>query len=302
MRVRVGISTPWDLWDLEPEQQRARLAAIADGGIDHVFTADHVSFVGGHGIDGLTHLAAIAGLEPRLDLEVGVMLLALRHPMVAARQIASLAQVAPGRLTVGVGVGGEDRHEFEVCEVDPATRGARTDVAMLLVRRLLEGETVDGDGTFFDFETGRIRPTPATRVPFVVGGRSDAALSRVARLGDGWLATWCSPKRFAEGTAKIAATATDRRVSWRHGLQAWIGVGDTPAEGRSHVATAMERFYGLNFELFERYTPVGTPEQIASFLARYVEAGASVLNLTPCGPSRKAEADAVIAIRDLLRA
>ncbi len=90
-------------------------------------------------------------------------------------------------------------------------------------------------------------------------------------------------------------------MTWRHGLQAWVGVGDDPTEGRSHVAQAMERFYGLNFELFERYTPVGTPEQIATFLARYVDAGASVLNLTPCGPSREAEAEAVVAIRDLLR-
>ena len=172
---------------------------------------------------------------------------------------------------------------------------------MLLVRRLLEGETVDGDGRFFDFEAGRIRPTPTTRVPFVVGGRSDAALSRVARLGDGWLAAWCSPRRFAEATAKIEAMATNRRVTWRHGLQAWVGVGDTAAEGRTHVAAAMERFYGLNFELFERYTPVGTSEQIAAFLSRYVEAGASVLNLTPCGPTRQAEVDAVVAVRNLLR-
>ena len=81
-----------------------------------------------------------------VGLHVGVLLLALRHPMVAARQIATFAEYAPGRLTVGIGVGGEDRHEFEVCEVDPRTRGRQTDVALRLVRSLLDGETVDGDG------------------------------------------------------------------------------------------------------------------------------------------------------------
>ena len=126
-------------------------------------------------------------------------LLALRHPMVAARQIATLAEAVPGRLTVGIGVGGDDRREVEVCDVDPSTRGRRTDAALGIVRALLAGETVDGDGEFFGFRDGRIRPVPDPGVPLLVGGRSDAALARAGRLGDGWLAAWCSPRRFAEG-------------------------------------------------------------------------------------------------------
>ena len=98
------------------------------------------------------------GWSLRLGLQVGVYLLALRHPMVAARQIATLAEAAPGRLTVGVGVGGDDRGEVEVCDVDPSTRGRRTDVALQIVRALLEGQTVDGDGEFFQVP-GREDPT-----------------------------------------------------------------------------------------------------------------------------------------------
>ena len=103
--VAVGVSVPWGVWGLAPEEQRGLLGRIADAGIDHVFTADHVSFRDGSGMDGLVTLAALSGLEPRLGLEVGVYLLALRHPMVAARQIATLAEAAPGRFTVGIGVG-----------------------------------------------------------------------------------------------------------------------------------------------------------------------------------------------------
>ena len=102
----VGVSLPWGLWSLPAGDQRAMLGRIADAGIDHVFTADHVSFRGGSGMDGLITLAALSGLEPRLDLHVGVYLLALRHPMVAARQIATLAEAAPGRLD---GRGGRGR-------------------------------------------------------------------------------------------------------------------------------------------------------------------------------------------------
>lgn len=300
MALRVGMSTPWRLWGQEPEQQREAMATMADVGIDHVFTSDHVSFLDGSGMDGIVHLAALGAMEPRLDLEVGVFLLALRHPMVAARQIASLAQTAPGRVTMGVGVGGEDRHEFEVAGVDPATRGRRTDVALDLVRRLLDGETVDGDGRFFEFEQGRIKPTPSPRVPFVVGGRSDAAIERATRLGDGWLPAWCSPHRFRTGVQKAEELAGERMVDWRHGLQAWVGVGRDRAEGRTFVAEAMQQFYGLSFNVFERYTPVGDAEAIAEFLHPYVEAGATTLNLTPCGADPDTELDAIAEVKRLL--
>ena len=298
--VAVGLSLPWGLWELPPSEQRSLLGRVADAGIDHVFTADHVSFRDGSGMDGLVTLAALSGLEPRLGLQVGVYLLALRHPMVAARQIATLAEAAPGRLTVGVGVGGDDRAEVEVCEIDPATRGRRTDAALEIVRALLEGQTVDGDGEFFGFRGGRIRPVPDPPVPLVVGGRSDAALQRAGRLGDGWLAAWCSPRRFAEGLARVGAVGAGRDVEWQHGLQLWLGVGASPEEGRARVAAAMERFYRMSFEPFERYTPCGAAADIAEFLQPYVDAGATTLNLTPCGPDRATEIETVAEVKQLL--
>ena len=298
--IAVGMSVPWGLWVLPPGEQRGLLGRIADAGIDYVFTADHVSFRDGSGMDGLVTLAAVGGLEPRLGLQVGVYLLALRHPMVAARQIATLAETAPGRLTVGVGVGGDDRHEVEVCDVDPSTRGRRTDVALAMVRALLEGRTVDGDGEFFEFRGGRIRPVPDPPVPIVVGGRSDAALERAGRLGDGWLAAWCNPRRFAQGVARVEETGARREVAWRHGLQLWLGIGASPQEGRRYVAETMERFYSMSFEPFERYTPCGTAADIAGFLQPYVDAGATALSLTPCGPDRASEIEAVAEVRRLL--
>ena len=298
--VAVGLSPPWGLWGLPADEQRALVGRAADAGIDHLFTADHVSFRDGSGMDGIVTLAALSGLEPRLGLQVGVYLLALRHPMVAARQIATLAEAAPGRVTVGIGVGGDDRHEVEVCDVDPATRGRRTDAALEIVRALLAGETVDGDGEFFGFRDGRIRPVPDPPVPLVVGGRSDAALERAGRLGDGWLAAWCSPRRFAEGVATVEAIGAARNVDWQHGLQLWLGVGASPAEGRQYVAGAMERFYRMSFDPFERYTPCGTAADIAELLQPYVEAGAATLNLTPCGPDRATEIETVTEVKRLL--
>jgi alkanesulfonate monooxygenase SsuD/methylene tetrahydromethanopterin reductase-like flavin-dependent oxidoreductase (luciferase family) len=300
MALRVGVSTPSDLWSLDADGKRHRLAAIADAGLDHVFTGDHVSFIDGGGMDGPVHLAAMSGIEPRLDLHLGVYLLALRHPVVAARQLASLAQAAPGRVTVGIGVGGEDRHEIEVCEIDPRTRGPRTDAALFIVRSLLAGKTVSGDGEFYQFANAAILPKPDPRLPFMVGGRSDAALDRAGRLGDGWLAGWCSARRFKEGVTMVEEIGERRKVDWQHGLQVWVGVGANPAEARTYVSEAMQDFYKLSFDLFERYTPMGTAQQIAEFLAPYVRAGVSVLNLTPCGPDRETELETIAEVRKLL--
>ncbi len=307
--LRVGISSPWTLFELPVAEQRAQLDTIVEAGIDHIFMADHVSFRGGGGNDVLVHLAAIAGLEPRLGLYAGVYLLALRHPMIAARQIATFASIAPGRLVMGVGVGGEDRHEFEVCGIDPATRGRRTDAELEIVRRLLAGETVDWDDDFFQLDEAKILPVPNPAVPFVVGGRSTAAIDRAGRVGDGWLAAWTTPERFAQGVERAAEAADDagrtadgKTVAWRHGYQIWVGVGDDPASGRTHVSEAMSKFYRMPFEPFERFTPMGTAEQIAEALAPFVANGAVDLNITPCGPDRASEIEAVTEIKRLLLA
>jgi alkanesulfonate monooxygenase SsuD/methylene tetrahydromethanopterin reductase-like flavin-dependent oxidoreductase (luciferase family) len=299
--IRVGIATVEAL-DTPPASRRAHLAAAADAGIDHVFIADHVSFHGGQGVDGLTYLAAVSGLEPRLDLYLGVMLLALRHPMVAARQITQLALTAPGRVTIGVGVGGEDRAEFEVCGIDPRTRGRRTDAALTVVRALLDGQTVDHDDEFFRLGGACIKPTVRPSVPVTIGGRSDAALERAGRFGDGWLASWCSARRFAEGVERTESIGAGlgRSPAWQHGLQIWVGVGADHEEGRRHVAREMEAFYRVPFDAFERYTPCGTAEDIAGFLAPYVAAGATVLNLTPCGPDHELERSTIAEVKRLL--
>src|ERR1700741_226574 len=97
------------------DERRQALEAIEDAGIYHAALADHVSFRDGSGYDGLVGAAAMLHLHPTLPVYVALYILPLRHPTVVARQLATLAQLAPGRLTFGVGVGGDDRHEMEVC-------------------------------------------------------------------------------------------------------------------------------------------------------------------------------------------
>src|SRR5580704_17337321 len=121
--ARIGMFTPPGLLEQGPETARAFLAQAEKEGIDHVCCGDLVSFVAGLGFDGLVQATALSMLHPTLPVHTGVYLLPLRHPVLVARQLADISQIAPGRLVFGVGVGGEDRHETSVCGVEPATRG-----------------------------------------------------------------------------------------------------------------------------------------------------------------------------------
>ena len=108
------------------------------------------------------------------------------------------------------------------------------------------------------------------------------------------------PAGSPRGLARVGAVGAGRGVEWQHGLQLWLGVGASPQEGRAHVAAAMERFYRMSFEPFERYTPCGSAADIAEFLQPYVGAGATTLNLTPCGPDRATEIETVAEVNQLL--
>jgi alkanesulfonate monooxygenase SsuD/methylene tetrahydromethanopterin reductase-like flavin-dependent oxidoreductase (luciferase family) len=300
--ARVGLFPPLDLLDWGQERARAYLARVAEAGIDHVCCGDHVSFAG-LGFDGLVQATAMAMLSPSLPVYTGIYLLPLRNPVLVARQLADISRLVPGRLIFGVGVGGEDRHEVSICGVDPATRGQRMNECLAALRRLLTGTPQSFRGKFFDFDEAVIAPPPAPAIPVIVGGRSNAAVRRAGRLGDGWLGIWNSPRRFAEAVA-LAAEEAGRAgradPPARHGMQVWCGLADSRAGARACLAPTMEAFYQLPFDRFERYCPYGTPADVAEFLAPYAEAGCTEFNLIPQSPDPDYSIAGVAAVRKLL--
>ena len=300
MTVRVGVRAP-----MSPlaEHRRKIVRQVEEAGIDHLMVGDHVSFFGGFGSDGLIQAATLLAVTDRLSVHVGVYLLPLRHPVLVARQLSDLAQLAPGRLILGVGVGGEDRHEYAVCNVDATTRGQRCDESLTVLRALLNGEPVTSVGEFFPLQDAQVTPAPAEPVPILVGGRSDAAVRRAARFGDGWMGIWVSPRRWSqvlEQVEKGAAEAGRDDVPWRHEMQAWVGFGSSREHARERLAQEMQAFYGIAFDKFERYSPHGRPEDVAEVLAGYVEAGCRSFNLIPGGVPDDEAAESVAEVRRLL--
>jgi alkanesulfonate monooxygenase SsuD/methylene tetrahydromethanopterin reductase-like flavin-dependent oxidoreductase (luciferase family) len=301
---RVGMFPPGNMLGFSPDTEATRrfLAGASAAGLDHVCVGDHVSFGGGAGFDGLLQAAVLAALHPSLPVYTGVYLLPLRHPVLVARQIADLGQLAPGRLIFGVGVGGEDRHEVAVCGVDPATRGRRMNESLTALRALLTGQPASCYGEFFGFEDAVIAPAPP-RVPIIVGGRSDAAIRRAGRLGDGWLGIWNSPRRFA-AAVQLAADEAGRAGRTdpprRHGMQVWCGLAGSREQARGLLAPAMEGFYGLPFARFEKYCPYGSPADVAEFLAGYAAEGCAEFNLIPQAPDADEAVAAVAEVKRLL--
>ncbi|MDH4144174.1 MAG: LLM class flavin-dependent oxidoreductase [Acidimicrobiia bacterium] len=302
--LKVAISPPEAFWRAGVDQRRAMVADIVDAGLDGLLYADHVSFRGGSGVDLMVLMAGISQLHADAQLYLGVYLLPLRHPVLVARSLSTLSDLAPGRVVLGVGIGGEDRHEVEVCGVDPRTRGRRCDESLAVLRGLMGGDWFTHHGEFFDIEACRILPPPDPAVPIVVGGRSDAAVRRAGRYGDGWLAGWVSTRRFAEAVrlcGEVADEAGRHVERWQHGLQLWVGLDADAVRARGYVKEGMESFYRIPFDAFDRYTPAGSPEQVADFLRPYVDAGASQINLTPCAASAEAATELTGQVAELLR-
>jgi alkanesulfonate monooxygenase SsuD/methylene tetrahydromethanopterin reductase-like flavin-dependent oxidoreductase (luciferase family) len=300
---RVGLFPALGGPDAAPDHLHATLARAADEGVDHLCVGDHVSFFVGAGSDGLITATSLLAAQAELPVYVGLYLLPLRHPVPVARQLATIAQLAPGRLTLGVGIGGEDRHEIEICGIDPSTRGRRMDECLQILRKLADGTAVTFDGDFFSLQEALIAPAPSPRIPLIVGGRSDAAVSRAARLGDGWLGIWVSPGRFAAVRDQISREAMNagRDVSgFEHALNVWCGFDDTREGARELLAARMQAFYQMPFEPFERYSPYGRPEDVAELLSPYVEAGCRAINVIPCAPDDERAISAVGELRALL--
>lgn len=299
-RPAVGWLVPPDVLAMPHERRNGYLADAASAGVDHLAVGDHVSFHVGIGFDGLVHATTLLAAQPTLPVNVAVYLLALRHPVAVARMLSSIAEVAPGRLRLGVGIGGEDRHELEICGVDPATRGRRTDEALRLVRDLQTGEVVSADGAHYVVDRAQILPAPPVPVPLIVGGRSDAAIRRAGRLGDGWLGIWVSPERYAAAVrlvAEAAEAAGRDDPPLQHQLNVWCGFGRDAREGRAAVAPAMEALYATPFDRFARYAPHGRPSDVAEQLAPYVEAGCTSFNLIVPDPEPLRALDHLAALR-----
>ncbi|HKB24232.1 MAG TPA: LLM class F420-dependent oxidoreductase [Methylomirabilota bacterium] len=159
-------------------------------------------------LEPLTALALVAGATERIRLGTTVLVLPHRHPVLAAKMLATLDHLAPGRVVLGAGVGWM-REEIEMFGVPYARRGAWSDEAIRVMRACWAGERVEHRGEFWRFPPFAALPRPARgTVPIWIGGHTPRALRRVAELGDGWHAAFPTAEKMRAGVADLEAACT----------------------------------------------------------------------------------------------
>ncbi|MEN3285042.1 MAG: hypothetical protein V7607_6182 [Solirubrobacteraceae bacterium] len=280
----VGIALQADVLTAPTMDLAGLVRAVHDAGLGHVSVGDHVSYRGGRGLDGLVAAAALVAARPKVDVVVGAFQLALRHPLVAARQLATVTALAPGRLVLAVEAGGDDRREVANCGVDPRRRGERLDESLDVLTRLMRGEVIDHRGAHFTLEHASIADGGlAPRL--VIAGSGRAAIDRAARYGSGWFGLLCTPRRFRETREEIlrCAATLDRPTPDWFGLNVWCAPARSPDRSRLELAASMARWFGPAATRLVDRCGVGDEPRIAAWLGGYVAAGATRLSVTVPG-------------------
>jgi probable F420-dependent oxidoreductase len=268
-----------------PEPDPGWLAAVERLGVAAVWQGGHVLPPSATG-EAITRLALMTAWTERVRVGSAVLVLPLYHPVVVAKQLADLDARSGGRLTVGVGVGGEFPDEFAAVGVPVGERGARTDEAMDVLRALWSGKPVTHHGRFVDLDGVELRPvaSPDGRTgqpggpPLVVSGRKEAAMRRAARRGDGWMPYLVSAGAYARSVATVRAEAeaAGRDLDgFEWALYLYCSIRADGDRARGDVASFLGRAYGDKpGAMLDRIAPAGTPDEVAAKVQPYVDAGA----------------------------
>ncbi len=258
-------------------------------GYQFVSTGEHVFFYGPVN-NGLITLAAAAGATTSIKLMSAITLVPLYPPPLLARMVATLDIVSNGRFHLGVGIGGEFAREFEACGVPVRERGARTNESLAIMKRLWTEDDVSVEGRFTQLSGVTLAPKPAQRPhpPIWISGRSEAAMRRCARHGNGWLPYMYTPDRLADSLETIArcADAEGRKDAIVPGLHIFFAVHEDRDTAVKMAVQRLSRQYNQDFsKLAGRYALAGNPDDCIARLREYIDAGARTIILNSACPS-----------------
>ena len=256
-----------------------------DGGIDSLWQTDRLVSDEPF-LECMSALAAIAGATKRIKFGMNVASAALRDPLVLAKQCATIDYLSNGRLLPAFGIGTVRAPEWKATGRDTKGRGKRTDEALEIMARLWQGESVTLDGKYYQYKDAVISPLPIQQpLPLWVGGSSDAAVARTARIGTGWQAGLESPKRAGIAKKAIieALKETGRSIDDDHygtGFFYYFGSRDDAVCQRE-----MARFSKLAPDSkLDHLLAVGS-DQLLEQIAKYVDQGIPKFILRPLGNS-----------------
>jgi probable F420-dependent oxidoreductase len=212
MKIRFGVG-------LGAETPAAGLAAIVDrlesSGVDSLWFSELVYT---EAVDPFVGMAYALGRTTRLKVGTSVAILPGRHPVLVAKQLASLAAVAPKRVLPVFGLQSAIPTEREIFAVPQGKRAAVFDESLQLLRAVLAEPDVDYDGEFFTVRGAAVAPRPERPLDIWLGGSAPAALRRIGRYADGWLGSFLTPEEARRGreTIERAAQEAGRQIEADH--------------------------------------------------------------------------------------
>ncbi len=231
----------------------------------------------------MTTFGVIAGRTKRLKFGMNAIVLPFRDPLVLAKECATLDYLSGGRLLPTFGVGSDRAPEFKATGRNPAGRGTRSDEMLDIMVRLWNGERVSYSGKHFQYTDVTISPCPVqSPLPVWIGGSSEAAIRRTARVGTGWLAGVQPVGQIGPVVTAIreASAAAGRPLDPDHygaGFPFRFGSPEEPlvqraAAGYARIGEGMDP---------SQYMAVGDAEVIIARAREYVAAGISKFVLRP---------------------
>jgi alkanesulfonate monooxygenase SsuD/methylene tetrahydromethanopterin reductase-like flavin-dependent oxidoreductase (luciferase family) len=268
-------------------------------GFDSAWVGDHLVFRPPM-LESMSALSAAAAVTETITLGTSVLQVPLRQPVVLAKQVATLATLAPGRVSLGVGIGGENPEEYTAVGADRSRRGKLLDEALTVLPDLLGGRAVEHHGAVLDVSAPPLEPPCTPPVPMLVGGRSEAATARATRFGTGWMPMWLSPEKVAAGRAALAAGADGVRPAPPVTMLLLASVDDDEKRAAERAAALLWRQYWLPWHVVERWTAYGSPERVAEFLTSYLDVGVDGFVLMPASDDPLAEYDRFAEVRRLV--
>lgn len=253
------------------------------GGIDSIWQTDRL--VSRQPIlECMATMAALAGRTRRLRFGMNVVSLALRDPVLLAKQCATIDVLSEGRLLPAFGIGSPVGPEWKALDIDTRTRGKRTDEALEIISRLWREESVDFQGRHYKLSGASISPKPVQPdLPMWIGGGSDAAIRRTARYGTGWQGGGEAPEEAGRIVAAIkkAVVEAGRTIDEDHygaGLPFYFG-----KPGDATVTGAMAAYTKRTGKDASGYFAVGDAQAIRTRISEYVAVGIEKFILRPVG-------------------
>ena len=286
--IKIGIG--FGIWRQglpTPETICAYAERAEDLGIDSIWLSDHI-VSREPSLDTSCVMALFAARTKRIKMGPSVLTLPARDPVQVAKTYATLDYLTGscGRVIMAVGLGSDPR-DCEVSGIAKEERAGRLEEGVEIMRKLWAGAHVTHEGKFYQFTDVTLTPRPSKGALDVwIGGRTNAALRRVAKYGDGWFPSFVTPEEFKTGMEQLVAYGT------KYGRT--IEPGEAGVLILTYASRDRARTEAVSQKLFEAFSApseamaarcaVGTPEEVVEKVQSYVAAGCSKYVLWPISP------------------